>query len=67
MPFVRRSSSGEFSNLAKNRLENVRSGKAQKPGKQVVVSRFPALRRAHDHKTQEYIYPDGAFVYLLGR
>ena len=48
--FVRRSSSVKFLYLSRNRrLENVHIGKAQKPGKQVVMSNVPVLRGRHSH------------------
>ena len=50
--FVRRSSSDKLLYLSRNRrLENVRIGKAQKPGKQVVMSNVPELTRSHNDKS----------------
>ena len=56
MPFMRRSSSGKFSNQAKNRrLENARSGKAQRLGKQVLIESFSCTEACP--LSEEYIYP----------
>ena len=40
-----------FEPIKNGRLGNVRSGKAQKPVMQVVMSHSPVLRRAHDYKS----------------